>query len=172
MSKTTFSGPVASQNGFVAPTFTSTTLPYFEIGNIVYVSDLNTLAFGGVDQWYDQSTGTGLGTGGQGGGGSGTTYTVGVDYTNSPAPGVAANTMGGMGAINIETGAWTNMTGVAEVLALPIGTVITLTGPNTTGTITTTSTFTNFGPGQYFVQGTPSFDTMGMTYAANSISFP
>lgn len=64
MAKTTLSGPVASQNGFVTPTYTSATLPYFELGNMVVVSDLNTIAFGGVDQWYDQRTGLGLGTGG------------------------------------------------------------------------------------------------------------
>ena len=64
MARTTFSGPVASQNGFVTSTYTSTTLPVFIQGNIVYVSDLNTLAYGGTDQWYRQDTGAGLGPGG------------------------------------------------------------------------------------------------------------
>lgn len=50
--------------GFIGPTFTSTTLPRFTFCKSVYVSDLDTIAFGGEDQWYDMLTGKPLGSGG------------------------------------------------------------------------------------------------------------
>jgi hypothetical protein len=42
MANTTFSGPVTSTNGFVAPTYTVATVPTvgsYAIGTIIYVSD-------------------------------------------------------------------------------------------------------------------------------------
>jgi hypothetical protein len=132
MSTTTFSGPVASQNGFVAPTFTSSSLPYYTTGNIVYVADLNTLAFGGEDQWYRQDTGAGLGTGGSGGEGSGTVVTFRyymnmsstADFTYFQA---YINGSAGPSSSNIE---FTNLSMYPEaqeaLLALPVGTVLTI----------------------------------------------
>lgn len=142
MSRTTFSGPVASQNGFEAPTFTSTTLPYYTTGNIVYVSDLNTLAFGGVDQWYRQDTKAGLGTGGNVTPTT-TTYTVGTDY-NNPGVQVSSTTM------TINEYAWSNLPGVASLITKPSGTPFTVDIPGyATVTGTLTSNFSG-GAGSYF----------------------
>jgi hypothetical protein len=52
-------------DGFVGPTFTSTTLPLATTpGKHVYVSDLETLAVCYENQWYDMLTGKPLGSGG------------------------------------------------------------------------------------------------------------
>ena len=60
MSRTTFSGPVASDNGFIAPTFTVTTanaIPAADktVGQVIYVSNgragLPTLAVWNGTNW-------------------------------------------------------------------------------------------------------------------------
>jgi hypothetical protein len=132
MSKTTFSGPVASQNGFIAPTFTSTTLPYFEIGNIVYVENLNTLAYGGVDQWYRQDTGAGLGTGGNvtPPGPVSTTYTEGVNYSSNSVEASDAS-------LKVSQFGWFSPSEFAAVVAKPSGTTfsVVIGGSTLTGTL-------------------------------------
>jgi hypothetical protein len=77
MSRTTFSGPVKSDNGFegnitgnvtgtttgmaVLPAYTTTTLPAVVVGGLIYVSNANTNAgtvcFGKGSSWIDISTG-------------------------------------------------------------------------------------------------------------------
>lgn len=168
---TTFSGPVASQNGFVAPTFVSTALPYYTTGNIIYVVDLNTLAFGGEDQWYRQDTGAGLGTGGQGGGGGETTvqtfkwYMSGstADFTFMTA---SVNGSSGPGASSIT---FNNLDmyqdTIAALEALPVGTVLTVSEGDLSlpATFTLTSQFTG-GAGSWSATTTTSSSFMaGMT---------
>jgi hypothetical protein len=78
MSRTTFSGPVKSDNGFegnitgnvtgtttgmaVLPAYTTTTLPAVVVGGLIYVSNANTNAgtvcFGKGSSWIDISTGS------------------------------------------------------------------------------------------------------------------
>jgi hypothetical protein len=64
MSRTTFSGPVASDNGFIAPTFTVTTanaIPTTDrtIGQVIYVSNgragLPTLAVYNGTNWISSA---------------------------------------------------------------------------------------------------------------------
>jgi hypothetical protein len=156
MSKTTFSGPVASQNGFVAPTFTSTTLPYFEIGNIVYVENLNTLAFGGVDQWYRQDTGAGLGTGGNVGPGPvGTTYTQGIDYSSSGM--VWSSPGNNTGFIRINEFQWNN-TKWQDISNKPAGTRFTFEDQQYMQTLSGTLT-TGFSGGAGSYDANVLFDT-------------
>ena len=73
MARTTFSGPVASDNGFIGnvtgnisgtPTlvaYTLATLPTVVVGALIYVSDANTgagtVAFGKGTDWIDIKTG-------------------------------------------------------------------------------------------------------------------
>jgi hypothetical protein len=73
MARTTFSGPVASDNGFIGdlagtttgmavlPAYTTTTLPTVVVGGLIYVSDANTNAgtvcFGKGSSWIDIKTG-------------------------------------------------------------------------------------------------------------------
>jgi hypothetical protein len=73
MSRTTFSGPVKSDNGFegnvtgnltgmpTLPAYTTTTLPAVVVGGLIYVSNANTNAgtvcFGKGTSWIDISTG-------------------------------------------------------------------------------------------------------------------
>jgi hypothetical protein len=73
MARTTFSGPVASDNGFIGnitgnlsgipilPAYTTTTLPTVIVGGLIYVSNANTNAgtvcFGKGTSWIDISTG-------------------------------------------------------------------------------------------------------------------
>jgi hypothetical protein len=152
MSKTTFSGPVASQNGFIAPTFTSTTLPYFEIGNIVYVSDLNTLAFGGVDQWYRQDTGVGLGTGGNAGPVA-TTYSKGPDYANA-----YFNSMGTAGPMAV-VGPSVPME--SALTALSMGATILANSGTITLTVTTPFTYDGMN---YNGSVTSNVSLMGTTF--------
>ena len=153
MGRTTFSGPVASQGGFVTPTYTSTTLPYFIPGNIVYVSDLNTLAFGGADQWYRQDSGAGLGTGGNVGPGPGptpgpTVYTAPADF------GMAfVNGMGGTSDPFVISSP-TNSALIAKITSLQAGdsfTATELTTPPFSITVTVTGPMTDLGGGQYGV---------------------
>jgi hypothetical protein len=134
MSQTTFSGPVASQNGFVTPTYTSTTLPYFIQGNIVYVENLNTLAFGGVDQWYRQDTGVGLGTGGNVGPVT-TTYVIGTDYTAS-----SFNSMGTSGSMSVTSPSFKSM--LPALTGLTVGQTMVGTGGFGTTTLTINTPFT------------------------------
>ena len=173
MSTTTFSGPVASQNGFVAPTFTSSTLPYYTTGNIVYLADLNTLAFGGEDQWYRQDTGAGLGTGGSGGEGGGTVVTfkyymnmsstADYNFTNAGFNGGVGPGMSNM-SVNLSVSPETE----SALLALPVGTVITVnegTGITTGSTFTLVTQFTG-GAGVVSATTTTSASFMpGMAYA-------
>lgn len=162
MALSTFSGPVASQNGFVAPTFTSTTLPYFVQGNIVYVSDLNTLAFGGADQWYRQDTGAGLGTGGNvtPPGPVATTYTSGVNYGSA--------SFGGMGTSGYLGTSTMDSAMTAAFAALPVGGTIVATfgTPTSTANLTVTATPTNTGPGagDWSVAVTSNVSLMGTVF--------
>lgn len=174
MSTTTFSGPVASQNGFVAPTFVSTALPYYTTGNIIYVVDLNTLAFGGEDQWYRQDTGAGLGTGGQGGG-STTVKTFKYYMSGSTADFLfylgSANGTTGPGASSITFGNLDMYPDTAAALeALPVGTVLTVSEGSSMSlpaTFTLTSQFVN-GAGSWTANTTTSASFMpGM----NSIQY-
>ena len=63
MASTTFSGPVSSDNGFVAPTFTLATLPTATAGLLIYVSDATgasltgSLCFGNGTDFVDVTTG-------------------------------------------------------------------------------------------------------------------
>lgn len=77
MARTTFSGPVASDNGFIGnvtgnvtgtstgmavlPAYTTTALPTVVVGGLIYVSDANTNAgtvcFGKGSSWIDIKTG-------------------------------------------------------------------------------------------------------------------
>lgn len=77
MARTTFSGPVASDNGFIGnvtgnvtgtstgmavlPAYTTTTLPTVVVGGLIYVSNANTNAgtvcFGKGSSWIDIKTG-------------------------------------------------------------------------------------------------------------------
>jgi hypothetical protein len=63
MANTTFSGPVSSDNGFVAPTFTLATLPTATAGLLIYVSDATgasltgSLCFGNGTNFVDVTTG-------------------------------------------------------------------------------------------------------------------
>jgi hypothetical protein len=73
MARTTFSGPVKSDNGFegnitgtvtgmvVLPAYTTTTLPTVVVGGLIYVSNANsnagTVCFGKGTSWIDISTG-------------------------------------------------------------------------------------------------------------------
>ena len=61
MAQTTFSGPVKSDNGFIAPTYTLATLPTATAGLVIYVSDANssvgTIAFGNGTNFIDIKTG-------------------------------------------------------------------------------------------------------------------
>jgi hypothetical protein len=63
MANTTFSGPVLSNNGFVAPTFTLATLPTATAGLLIYVSDATgasltgSLCFGNGTNFVDVTTG-------------------------------------------------------------------------------------------------------------------
>ena len=63
MASTTFSGPVSSDNGFVAPTFTLATLPTATAGLLIYVSDATgasltgSLCFGNGTNFVDVTTG-------------------------------------------------------------------------------------------------------------------
>ena len=63
MANTTFSGPVISNNGFVAPTFTLATLPTATAGLLIYVSDATgasltgSLCFGNGTNFVDVTTG-------------------------------------------------------------------------------------------------------------------
>lgn len=152
MSKTTFSGPVVSQSGFVTPTFTSTTLPYFVTGNVVFVSDLNTLAYGGADQWYSQASGAGLGTGGNVGPAPGpTTYTTPADYNQA-----YVNTMGGTSSPMVFYQV-TNAALIAKLTSLKAGDTFTTFDANSpiipppTITVTATGPFVDNGSMGYEV---------------------
>ena len=63
MAQTTFSGPVKSDNGFIAPTYTLATLPTATAGLVIYVSDATgasltvTLCFGNGSNFVDVTTG-------------------------------------------------------------------------------------------------------------------
>jgi len=61
MAQTTFSGPVKSDNGFLAPAYTLTTLPTASAGLVIYVSNANsgvgTIAFGNGSVFIDIKTG-------------------------------------------------------------------------------------------------------------------
>lgn len=77
MAQTRFSGPVASDNGFIGdvtgnvtgtvtgmavlPAYTTTTLPPVVVGGLIYVSNANTNAgtvcFGKGSSWIDIKTG-------------------------------------------------------------------------------------------------------------------
>ncbi len=77
MARTTFSGPVASDNGFIGdvtgnvtgsvtgmavlPAYTTTTLPTVVVGGLIYVSNANTnagtICFGKGSSWIDIKTG-------------------------------------------------------------------------------------------------------------------
>lgn len=77
MAQTRFSGPVASDNGFIGdvtgnvtgsvtgmavlPAYTTTTLPTVVVGGLIYVSNANTNAgtvcFGKGSSWIDIKTG-------------------------------------------------------------------------------------------------------------------
>mgnify|MGYP001035301784 FL=1 len=63
MANTTFSGPVLSDNGFIAPTFTLATLPTATAGKLIYVSDATgasltgSLCFGNGTNFVDVTTG-------------------------------------------------------------------------------------------------------------------
>jgi hypothetical protein len=63
MANTTFSGPVLSDNGFIAPTYTLATLPTATAGLLIYVSDATgdsltgSLCFGNGTNFVDVTTG-------------------------------------------------------------------------------------------------------------------
>ena len=77
MAQTRFSGPVASDNGFIGdvtgnvtgsvtgmavlPAYTTTTLPTVVVGGLIYVSNANTnagtICFGKGSSWIDIKTG-------------------------------------------------------------------------------------------------------------------
>jgi len=77
MARTTFSGPVASDNGFegnltgnvtgnisgmpTLPAYTTTSLPTVVVGGLIYVSNANsnagTVCFGKGSSWIDIKTG-------------------------------------------------------------------------------------------------------------------
>jgi hypothetical protein len=63
MAQTTFSGPVKSDNGFIAPTYTLATLPTATAGLVIYVSDATgasltgSLCFGNGSNFVDVTTG-------------------------------------------------------------------------------------------------------------------
>jgi hypothetical protein len=107
-----------------------------------------------------------------GGGKSITTYTVNVDYTNSPAPsGLQANGTSGFGYINLDENAWSNTAGFASLVLQPVGTTFVLTGPNAAGIFTTTDPFVNQGAGLYSVQGNTTLENGGTNELVNSITF-
>ena len=63
MAQTTFSGPVKSDNGFIAPSYTLATLPTATAGLVIYVSDATgasltgSLCFGNGTNFVDVTTG-------------------------------------------------------------------------------------------------------------------
>jgi hypothetical protein len=151
---TTFSGPVASQNGFVTPTYTQSTLPYFIQGNIVYVENLNTLAFGGVDQWYRQDTGVGLGTGGNAGP-VGTTYTSGPDYDYAG--------FNGMGTSGLVIVSFPSAPMTSALTGLTVGQTIVAAGSFGTTTLTVTTPF-SFDGANYTGQVTSTVSLVGNAF--------
>jgi hypothetical protein len=145
MSQTTFSGPVASQNGFVTPTYTQSTLPYFIQGNIVYVSDLNTLAFGGVDQWYRQDTGVGIGTGG--GNAPAAEFFANIDFDYATT-GFYADPTNLPASINCSNPT-INPTLSTTFINMPVGKVFEVLVGSVTYSVTTTSVYSD--PSQVLV---------------------
>ena len=144
MSNTTFSGPVASQNGFIPGSFTTAqrdALTNVATGTLIF----NTTA--GEAQVYDGSAWIAA----FGGGGGGTTYTLDTDYVS---PGLKFTNFGGPTELTISTPSWSNTAGANSIVAKPSGTAFTLVVSGNTGTFTMTASWTNLGAGGYSATGT------------------
>lgn len=164
MGKTTFSGPVASQGGFIENSFTTAERDAIVnpvVGLMIYNTTTNTYQVYGNSGWQEA-----FGPAPS----PAVTYTSGVDYTG---PGVVwASANGTTGTIDMNETSWLN-SGYATIAAKPSGTAFSLVD-SMFGTVTGTLTSAfSYGAGHYVasVSFSPAtFPTMGSGSSAVSIT--
>ena len=151
MGQTTFSGPVASQNGFIENSFTTAERDAIvdpTAGLLIYNTTTNT---------YEVYNGTGWQAAFGGGPAPGGTYSAGVDYIASP-PGTYVANYGTL-RINVRIDRWFSEAAFDAVIATLSGTTIAITvSGETPYTTTLASGFTQDGmlPEQWYADVTPN----------------
>jgi hypothetical protein len=127
MSTTTFSGPVASQNGFIENSFTTTERDAIadpQEGLLIYNTTTNTYEVYNGTAWQDAF----------GGGPADNTYRLGIDYTSGGVTGI--NQFGGH-LIQVDSTKWGNPADAVSIVSQPIGTLLTFEVNGGTHTATT-----------------------------------
>jgi hypothetical protein len=162
MGKTTFSGPVASQGGFIENSFTTAERDAIVnpvVGLMIYNTTTDTYEVYGNSGWQEAFAPPVPPT---------TTYTRGVDYTN---PGISwTSDNGTTGRLYISNAQWLN-TGWQDIIATPSGTSFTFIDALFSVTITGTMTSVfGGGAGSYFADVSFSAPVMPTMSNQNVIS--
>lgn len=137
MGQTTFSGPVASQNGFIDASFTTAERDAIadpQAGLLIYNTD---------DNEYQVYNGTGWQAAF---GPAGETYTQGVDYSNDPTLGLCFISGMGPTALRLAIVAWSNAAGAATLMTHNSGSTFDFTINGTVYTFTATGNWTTEDP--------------------------
>lgn len=170
MGKSTFSGPVASQNGFTSASFTTTernALTNVATGTLIYNSTT------GQPEVYTGSAWQAAFTPSTPSFTTPFTYSVNTDYDNSDpqVPGLVALLDGsGTGYLYAATASWSDQTELDNLILMPLGFTGTVDPNSTTSRgFTTTSTWDVWGSG-YRAQVTGALALLSNTDLIDSIT--